>query len=91
MSAIKGVNCIDKPTRVYGTLATLLDNIFSNNFENSIVSGNIVTDLTDHFSQVCMIMTYQLARLSYLRNVKARDYGNFFLNLQMYERFVPRS
>ena len=39
---------LDKPTRVYGTSATLIDNIFTNNLENSIVGGNIVTD---HFSQ----------------------------------------
>ena len=32
---------IDKPTRVYGTSATLIDNIFTNNLENSIVGVSI--------------------------------------------------
>ena len=46
---------IDKPTRVYESSATLLDNIFTNNLTNNISSGNIVTDTTDHFSQVCIV------------------------------------
>ena len=40
---------VDKPARVYGTSATLIDNIFANNLENSIVGGNICTDITDHY------------------------------------------
>ena len=40
---------IDKPTRVYGSSATLIDNIFTNNLTNNISGGNIVTDTTDHF------------------------------------------
>ena len=43
---------VDKPTRVYGNSATLIDNIFINNPENNIVSGNIVCDTTDH---LCII------------------------------------
>lgn len=60
-------------SRVYGTSAALIDNMFSKNCENNIVSGNIVTDETDHFSQVCMIMTYRQDSAP-LRKVKARDY-----------------
>jgi hypothetical protein len=46
---------IDKPTRVYNNnSATLIDNIFVNKIENSIVSGNIVSDISDHFSQFCI-------------------------------------
>ena len=67
---------VDKPTRVYGTSATLIDNIFTNNLENSIVGGNIVTDITDHFSQVCIIMTKQ-QMFSPLNKTKVRDYSNF--------------
>lgn len=48
---------VDKPTRVYGNLATLIDNIFSNNLENNLVCGNIVTDTTEHFTQVCIVTT----------------------------------
>ena len=49
---------VDKPTRVYGNSATLIDNIFSNNLENSLICGNIVTDATDHFTQVCIVSTH---------------------------------
>ena len=45
--------CIDRPTRVYstknGTTISLIDNIFTNNIEHKITSGNLVTDLSDHF------------------------------------------
>ena len=46
---------VDKPTRVYGNSATLIDSIFINNRENNIVTGNIVSDTTDHFSQMCIL------------------------------------
>ena len=67
---------LDKPNRVYGTSATLIDNIFTNNLENSIVGRNIVTDITDHFSQACMILTQQQL-FPPLNKTKVRDYSNF--------------
>ena len=42
---------IDKPTRVHNNSYSLIDNIFINSLEYSICSGNIVSELTDHFSQ----------------------------------------
>lgn len=47
---------IDKPTRVYNSSATLIDNIFTNNPSNVILSGNIVSDISDHYSQFCISM-----------------------------------
>ena len=45
--------CIDRPTRVCstknGTTISLIDNIFTNDIEHKITSGNLVTDLSDHF------------------------------------------
>ena len=32
--------------------ATVIDNIFSNNFEYETVSGNIITQIADHFPQL---------------------------------------
>ena len=65
---------VDKPTRVYGKSATLKDNIFINNLENNIISGNIVSDTTDHFSQMC-ILTSQ-CKIFYPNNkTKVRDYS----------------
>ena len=46
---------IEKPTRVYNNSYSLIDNIFVSNLEDNIISGNIVSDLTDHFSQFCFL------------------------------------
>ena len=45
--------CIDRPTRIYptvrGTTILLIDNIFTNDTDHKINSGNLITDLSDHF------------------------------------------
>ena len=66
---------VDKPTRVYGKSATLIDNIFINNLENNIISGNIVSDTTDHFSQMC-ILTSQCKIFFPNNKTKVRDYSS---------------
>ena len=70
---------IDKPTRLYGSSATLIDNIFTNNLTNNISSGNIVTDTTDHFSQVC-IVNVNKQKLPYTKKTKFRDYSSIDVN-----------
>ena len=45
---------IDKPTRVYSSSATLIDNIFANKYCGKITSGNIISDISDHYSQFCL-------------------------------------
>ena len=40
---------VDKPTRVHRTSATLIDNIFVNNPDKLLVSGNIISDISDIF------------------------------------------
>ena len=40
---------IDRPTRITSHSATLLDNIFTNVFDNKIKSGIFVSDITDHY------------------------------------------
>ena len=39
---------ISKPTRITSSTATLIDNIFTNNLEQSMSSGILYTDLSDH-------------------------------------------
>ena len=39
------------PTRVKDTTSTIIDNIFTNNLDNIVNSGNIITDISDHYSQ----------------------------------------
>ena len=46
---------IDKPTRVHKNSASLIDNIFVNNPEQVLISGNLITDVSDHFSQLCIL------------------------------------
>ena len=69
----------DKPTRVYGSSVTLIDNIFTNNPTINIFSGNIVTDTTDHFSQVC-IVNVNKQKLPHTKKTKFRDYSSFNAN-----------
>ena len=60
---------IDKPTRVHNDSATLIDNIFVSKLENNITSGNIVSDISDHYSQ--FFITHSKVK------VKTRDYSKF--------------
>ena len=60
---------IDKPTRVRN-----IDKIFVNNCDAHIFSGDIVSDISDHFSQCCISQSFSIkARLS---SVEIRDYSN---------------
>ena len=65
----------DKPTRVYNNSATLIDNIFANRFDNTISGGNIVSDISDHYSQFCFI--HSLIPKNFTTKCKIRDYSNF--------------
>ena len=51
------------PSRVSAHSATLIDNIFSNITDNETISGNILTQITDHFPQFLIVkraeMTYK--------------------------------
>ena len=46
---------IDEPTRVHNSSATLIDNILTDNADANISSGNTVSDISDHFSQFCVL------------------------------------
>jgi len=66
---------IDKPTRVYNNSATLIDNIFTNKLDNNFLSGNIVSDLTDHFTQFCIFSSS--TKIIQTAKVVTRDYSKF--------------
>ena len=64
-----------QPTRVTDNTATLIDNIFSNNIQDNIVSGNILLTCLNTF-----LNFYQFTREKvYLKkvNIYQRDYSNF--------------
>ena len=54
---------IDKPTRVNSNSATLIDNTFVNQIGREITSGNIISDISDHYSQLCIIKSFEVKEL----------------------------
>ena len=66
---------IDKPSRVSRTSATLIDNIFVNIPNQVSISGNIISDISDHFSQFCILKS--VAEQTHASIRKVRDYSQF--------------
>ena len=66
---------IDKPTRVHNYSATLIDNILITKPQQCIISGNIISDLSDHFSQFCF-SNFDIDREKPIRS-KIRDNSEF--------------
>ena len=54
--------------RIYRTSATLIDNIFVNNSDQLLASGNI-SNVSDHFLQFC-ITTSVKGKLQQVKNKK---------------------
>ena len=77
MQSFSMFHTVDKPTRVDGSSPTLIDNNFTNNLTNNISSGNIVTDRSDHFSQVCIVNVNQ-QKLPHTKNTTFN--ANKFMN-----------
>ena len=42
---------IIQPTRLITNTSTVIDNIYSNNIQDGVISGNILLTLSEHFSQ----------------------------------------
>jgi len=68
---------IDKPTCVYGNSATLIDNILVNNATNLLSSRNIISDISDHFSQFC-VMSNIFMKKNVAGLKKVRDFSHFY-------------
>ena len=66
---------IDKPTRVHRNSATLIDNIFVNTPDRIIACGNIISDISDHFSQFCIVKSAKDNTVP--KTVKMRDFSKF--------------
>jgi hypothetical protein len=66
---------ISKPTRIYGESATLIDNIILNKPEYDLVTGNIVSDISDHYTQVRLLNNCEDEYCA--RQKKNRDYSKF--------------
>ena len=55
--------------------ATLKDNIFVNTLDNITACGNITSDISDHFSQLCILKSAR--NKTKAKNLKMRDCSNF--------------
>ena len=53
---------ISSPTKITSTSATLIDNIFTNDYENTFTSGNLVTTFSDHLAQILIVPTRNTTR-----------------------------
>ena len=62
-------------SRVRGNSASLIDNIFVNNPDCVSVSGNIMSDVSDHVSKFCIFRSAR-ARIKPAKR-KMRDFTNF--------------
>ena len=65
----------DKHSRVRGNSTSLIDNIFVKNPDCVSVSGNIICDVGDHFSQFCIFRSAR-DRIKPVKR-KMRDFTNF--------------
>ena len=64
-----------QPTRVTEHSATVIDNIFSNNIQDDIISGNILLTLSKHFSQFISVDRKKIDLKN--MNIYQRDYSKF--------------
>ena len=60
---------------MYNNSATLIDNIFTNRFCEYFASGNIVSDITDHFSQFCIFQSF--IETTRPAKITIRDYSKY--------------
>ena len=67
---------IDKPTRVRSTSATLIDSICINNADQLVACGNIISDISDHFSQFCILKS--IRDKIKINKSKVQDFSRFF-------------
>ena len=70
---------IDKPIRVHNSSATLIDNILTNKFDANITRGNIVSNISHHFSQFC-VSDHTFFKKLKSKKQKRRDFSGFSVN-----------
>ena len=66
---------ITQPTRVVDNQTSLIDNIFSNNLSDEIISGNIYLTLSEHFCQFASVQREKIDIKNI--NIYTRNYSKF--------------
>ena len=79
MSLSMGVYCfqphITQPTRITDHTATLIDNIYFKSIDHYTISGNILSDITDHLQNFLIIN--KLSCNTYKPVIYRRDFSNY--------------
>ena len=70
------LSLIKMPTRITSHSKTLIDNIFTNDNENYLKSGNLSCSISDHLPQFAMFNSFKPLYPSY-KNVIKRDFSRF--------------
>ena len=71
---------ISLPTKINSTNDTLIDNIFTNQFDPSLISGNITVGISDHLPSFVIIPESNHNHLPKKHNIYKRDTKNFDRN-----------
>ena len=69
---------INKPKPVHRASVSLINNIFVNNPDQVLVNGNLITDVSDHVSQFCIVGSTK-HRIKH-RQIKKHDFSHFCSN-----------
>ena len=64
-----------QPTRVTDHSTTVIDNIFSNNLQDDIISGNVLLTISEHFAQIISVNREHIDLKKI--NVYQQDYSKF--------------
>ena len=62
-------------TRVTTHSKTLIDNIFSSNIEDGLISGNIITTISDHYGQFLLQKNIKIEKKE--KNIFRHNFKNF--------------
>ena len=65
---------INKPTRITSHSATLLDHIWSNNLSETLNSGILMNDCSDHFAPFCSVQEISNSSSNNENSIKYRDW-----------------
>ena len=97
MTPLNFFHQITRPTKLSGNFNTLIDNIFTNNFCKPHLAGILVTPVSDHLMQFCIIKERQgrpiINFLKYIEveNINPLSISNFkhgILKSNVYEKLV---
>ena len=78
MTSLNFQPLILQPSRVTLRSQTLIDNIFTNDIQHSIISGNLTCTISDHFAQFAIMTDYRLSsKKSDERPIYGRSYTYF--------------